>query len=186
MNVSRKSSLLAFAFAFALAAGVPIVAAAAGTDSYGYAGAGVGYGRMNGADFTDTNGDLTRSHLSWKVLAGAKVTDMLSVEGQYIDFGAANRSNDRIQATGWTAGIVAEIPVSGVVVPYVKVGALFWKTDNRFNNISRGEDGTNLTAGLGARFMLSSQLALRAEYERFAMDHTDIDNLSVSMQYHFF
>lgn len=156
-----------------------------GPDGYAYLGAGIGYGRMNGEDFTNNNDDLTKSHVSWKAMAGAKLNGVLAVEGQYIDFGAANRNSDRIQATGWTADVVVDLMENASITPYAKVGALFWNTDNRFNNISRREDGTNLTFGLGARFMLADNLALRTEYERFMMDHTDIDNFSAALQLSF-
>lgn len=166
-------------------AGVSVDALAAESAGQPYIGGGVGYGRMNGEDFTNSNNDLTKSHVSWKALAGFKLNNMLSLEGQYIDFGAANRNSDRIQATGWTAGVVIDFSKSKTITPYAKAGALFWNTDNRFNNISRSEDGTGLTFGLGVRFMLADNLALRTEYERFNMDHTDIDNFSAALQLNF-
>lgn len=183
-NIRRVIQLVTVA----MLAGASLDAAAGtmyGPDGYAYLGAGIGYGRMNGEDFTNSNNDLTKSHVSWKAMAGAKLNSVLAVEGQYIDFGAANRSTDRIQATGWTADVVVDLMKNTSITPYAKVGVLFWNTDNRFNNISRSEDGTNLTFGLGARFMLADHLALRTEYERFMMDHTDIDNFSAALQFNF-
>lgn len=151
-----------------------------------YVGGGIGYSRMNGEDFTNTNGDLSKSKTAWKALAGAKLNDSLAMEVQYLDFGAANRNSDRIQATGWTAGVVLDFFKSAPIAPYAKVGALFWETDNRFNGISRNQDGTDITGGLGLRFAVGDHLAIRTEYERFMMDKTDIDSLSVNLEYNFF
>ncbi len=160
--------------------------AAAENQSYFYAGGGAGYGRMNGEDFTNNNNDLTKNKVSWKALVGMKMNNMLSVEGQYIDFGAANRNDDRIKATGWTAGVMLDFLKDSSITPYGKVGALFWDTDNRFNNISRNDSGTDATFGLGLRFALADHFALKTEYERFMMDHTDIDSVSATIQFNFF
>ncbi|HEX5361578.1 MAG TPA: outer membrane beta-barrel protein [Fluviicoccus sp.] len=156
------------------------------SENYSYLGYGMGYGRMNGQDYTNTAGDLSKSRVSWKGVLGLKVNAALAVEGQYIDFGAADRRTDRIKASGWTGGIVMDLMKGSAMTPYGKVGALFWKTDNRFNNISRNEKGTDLTLGLGLRFPVTDHMVVRTEYERFNMDHTDVDNFSAILQYNFF
>jgi opacity protein-like surface antigen len=150
-----------------------------------YIGGGVGYDRLNGEDFTNTDGDLTKNRVSWKAQAGIKFNPVLSLEGQYIDFGAANRSTDRVQAKGWTAGLIGDIPVSPFITPYVKAGAVFWKTDNQFNNISNNDNGTGFTWGGGVRFKLTDNIDLRAEYERFRLDSTHVDNASTTIQFNF-
>lgn len=150
-----------------------------------YLGGGIGYGRMNGEDFTNTNGDLSKSRTSWKALVGVKMNNALSLEGQYLDFGAANRNSDRIQATGWTAGVVLDFFKNSAIAPYGKIGALMWETDHRFNGISRSQNGTDVAVGLGLRFAVGDNMAIRTEYERFMMDNTDIDSLSAAFQYNF-
>jgi len=156
-----------------------------GEQDYAYLGGGIGYGRMNGQDFTNTDGDLTNSRVSWKGLAGFRLNRVVSLEGQYVDFGADDRGNDRIQATGWTLGAVLDIPVTGPVTPYGKVGVLEWQTRNRFNDISQNQNGSNIALGAGLRFSLSRNVDLRAEYERFAMDDTRVDSFSAILQYDF-
>mgnify|MGYP003504000895 FL=1 len=69
------------------------------------------------------------------------------------------------------------------IAPYAKLGVLMWDADYRFNNISRSQNGTDVTGGLGLRFALSENLGIRTEYERFMMDNTDVDSLSASIQY---
>lgn len=165
---------------------IAVNSVAAENNSSIYVGGGIGYGRMNGEDFSNSNGDLSKSKTSWKAIIGAKLNDALAMEAQYLDFGAANRNSDRIQATGWTAGITLDLLKNASITPYAKVGALFWETDNRFNGISRSQDGTDLTGGLGLRFAVADRLSIRTEYERFMMDNTDIDSLSVNLQYNFF
>jgi len=150
-----------------------------------YVGGGIGADRINGEDFTNTNGSISKNRVSWKAQAGIKFNPVVSLEGQYIDFGAANRNTDRVKATGWTAGLVADLPTGTFITPYAKAGAIFWKTDNRFNNISNNDKGTNFTWGGGVRFKLSDNIDLRAEYERFRLDETHVDNLAATVQFNF-
>lgn len=150
-----------------------------------YIGGGAGYGRINGEDFTNSNGDLTKNRVSWKALAGVKFNPVISLEGQYIDFGAANRNSDRVKAKGWTAGLVIDAPISEYVTPYGKVGALFWETDNTFNSISQDNKDTSFAWGAGVRFHLTDNLDLRTEYERFRMDETHVDSASATLQFNF-
>jgi OOP family OmpA-OmpF porin len=159
--------------------------AAASSGNYMYLGAGIGYSRLDGEDVTNTNGNLTKNNVSWKAVVGNKFNSLLAVEGQYVDFGAARRNTDRIQARGLTADLVMDFIKDSRITPYGKVGALFWQTNNRFSDLSDRQNGTNVTYGLGVRFALSDALALKTEYERFNMDHTTIDNLSATLQYNF-
>lgn len=150
-----------------------------------YIGGGAGYGRVNGEDFTNSNGDLTKNRVSWKALAGFKFNPVVSIEGQYIDFGASNRNTDRVKASGWTADLVVDAPITPIVTPYGKIGALMWKTDNRFNGIGQDNNGTSLAWGAGVRFKLAENLDLRTEYERFKMDDTHVDSASAILQFNF-
>jgi opacity protein-like surface antigen len=150
-----------------------------------YLGGGVGYSRLNGEDFTNTNGDLSDNQGSWKAVVGIKFSPMLSAEGQFIDFGAANRASDRVQATAWTAGAVLNLLGDSAISPYGKIGGVFWSTDNRFNNLSVNESGTDLALGLGVRFTFGGKLSLRTEYERFEMDATQVDNVSAALLFNF-
>lgn len=150
-----------------------------------YIGGGIGADRINGEDFTNSNGDISKKRVSWKAQAGIKFNPVISLEAQYIDFGAANRNSDRVKATGWTGGLVLDIPTGIFITPYAKAGAIRWDTDNRFNNLSNKDHGTNFTWGGGVRFQLSDNIDLRAEYERFRFDQTHVDNIAATMQFNF-
>lgn len=150
-----------------------------------YVGGGIGYGRINGEDFTNTNGDLSKSRVSWDAMVGVKFNPIVSLESQYIDFGAANRGSDRVKAHGFTAGVVLDIPLSKFITPYGKAGALFWKTDETFNNISRDDSGTGFNYGVGVRFMVSDNIDIRTEYMRYKLDTTHVDNIAANIQFNF-
>ena len=168
--------------------GMSLAASAASADGdkqFVYLGGGLGYGRLDSQDYTNADGNLTNSGVSWKGVAGYHLNRIVAVEGQYIDFGADNRGNDKVKATGWTLGAVLSLPVDGPVTPYAKLGLLNWETRNRFNGISRNQTGSDLGYGLGVRFSLAEDLDLRGEYERFDMDQTKVDSFSAVLQYKF-
>lgn len=159
----------------------PFAAAEDAGSQQTYLGGGVGYSKVNGEDFTNVNGDISESQGSWKAIVGVKMSPMLSLEGQFIDFGAANRNTDHVKATAWTAGAVLNVFGENPISPYGKVSALFWETDNFFNNISMNQSGTDLALGIGVRFTFAGRLSLRTEYERFEMDNTQVDNVSAAL-----
>lgn len=167
-----------------------------------FVGGGAIYTRLNNKfssqDFDIDNFDDDR--VSWKAFAGYRFTPIFSVEGQYIDFGDAENSSARVEADGWTAALVADIPFR-YIQPYAKAGALFWNTDahlrGALSNVSKvSSDGTDFFWGLGARMDLSENAELRLEYERFKLKgdagenddysvDSKIDAVSLNLQFNF-
>jgi opacity protein-like surface antigen len=167
-----------------------------------FIGGGAIYTRLDN-DFTsqdfDTD-DFDDDRVSWKAFAGYRLTPIFSLEGQYIDFGDAENSSARVEADGWTAALVADIPFR-YIQPYAKAGALFWDTDAHLRGALAdashvSSDGTDFFWGLGVRFDLSDNLDLRVEYERFKLNgdaggdddfsvDTKIDAASVNLQFSF-
>ncbi|TXH03225.1 MAG: hypothetical protein E6R07_13045 [Nevskiaceae bacterium] len=159
-----------------------------------YVGGGVGYNWLNGQPFRDPsnpNHDFSESHATWKGFAGVRVSPWVSLEGQYIDFGAHNRSSDNVKADGWTTDLVLDLPLGPGVTPFAKVGALYWHSDGLYtsNGTPGGtgfnERGTDLTWGGGVRLALMPNLDLRLEYERFRLADAHVDNATAGLQYNF-
>lgn len=161
------------------------------------------YTRLDNKFSSDQNfdpDDFDDDRVSWKAFAGYRFTPIFSVEGQYVDFGDAENSSARVEADGWTAALVADIPFK-FIQPYAKAGALFWNTDAHLRgalaNASKvSSDGTDFFWGVGARMNLSENLDLRLEYERYQLDgdaggdddysvDTDIDAVSLGLQFNF-
>lgn len=154
-----------------------------------YIGGGVGYSRVGSEDFPTNDEDFNDNRVSWKALAGFRFNPILSLEGQYIDFGKAEGSLAEVKAHGWTAGLVADLPLP-YLQPYAKAGALFWNADFDSSvgvgGFHRSEDGTSFTWGGGVRFNLAQNLDLRVEYERFTFEDTHVDNASAALQFSFY
>ncbi|HUP91168.1 MAG TPA: outer membrane beta-barrel protein [Solimonas sp.] len=168
-----------------------------------YLGGGVGYNRIQDDQFPNQSDDLDDSNVSYKGIGGLRFNRIFGVEGQYIDFGNAEGGQNAVDATGWTAGIVANIPVFERITPYAKGGVLFWSSDRRFPAGSPGiqqerdGDGQDFTWGLGVKFALADQLDLRVEYEKFEfgdidgdannnhVDGVDVDTASANLVWNF-
>ncbi len=154
-----------------------------------YLGGGIGYNRIESEDIPNSDDDLSDSQVAYKGIAGIRLGTILAIEGQYIDFGTAEDGDNRIDASGWTADAVLTLPLTERINPYGKIGALFWEADGRSQGvtppISSNEDGTDLTYGVGVNFGITEMIALRAEYERFALEDTDVDLGSANITFSF-
>ena len=145
------------------------------------------------ADFPSNDDDFDDDRVSWKAMAGFRFNPVLSLEGQYIDFGDAENNGARAEGDGWTAALVADVPTP-YVQPYAKAGALFWNTDAHVrgvlnNTVKASDDGTDFFWGLGVRIPLGEAVDLRAEYERYDLDgdnlDTKVDAASLNLQFNF-
>lgn len=155
-----------------------------------FIGGGIGYDRLNGEDFTPGgNNDVDDKRVTYKALGGFRLNPIVSLEGQYVDFGTAEGGGNRVKAHGFTADVVLNVPVSPYVQPYGKAGVLFWDADGEFNNVNRTNTGNDFTFGVGVRFCLNDRLDFRTEYERFefSLGNADnkVDNVSAMLQFNF-
>lgn len=199
-----KLVLPAMAIGGLVALPLPALAAPPHQDPGLFIGGGAIYTRLQN-DFTDQSfpnddDDFDDDRVSWKAFAGFRFNPVLSIEGQYVDFGDAENSGARVEADGWTAALVADIPLK-YVQPYAKAGALFWDTDAHLRGVLSdashvSSDGTDFFWGLGVRVPFSEALELRVEYERYQLsgdadDDDDfrvdsrIDAASVNLQFNF-
>ncbi len=179
-------------------AGVTALPAAAqpSADSGLFLGGGAIYTRVENAfysspDFPSDEDEFDDDRVSWKALAGFRMNPVVSLEAQYLDFGEAESDFASAEADGWTAAVVADLPLP-IITPYAKAGALFWNTDASLDgpgNVSASDDGTDFFWGLGARLPLGESTDLRLEYERFELEgdnvETNIDAASLNLQFNF-
>ena len=174
----RKQIIAGFIATLALAS-LPAVAA----DNGIYLGASVGQSGLQIDDF-----DYDASATGYKIIAGWRFLDWLAVEGNYVDFGSGD---DRVEGTkieteadGISLSAVGFLPV-GPVDLFARVGAVDWSADISSPGIgSGGDDGTDLTYGVGAQFRVWS-LSIRAEYEMFDVSDADLDMISLGVTWTF-
>jgi hypothetical protein len=173
-----KHTLTGLVAALALTS-LPAVAA----DNGIYLGASVGEG---GVQVDDIHFDA--SSTSYKLIAGWRFLDWLSVEGNYVGLGTADEKVDGRKVESDVSGVslsaVGFVPI-GPVDLFARVGAIDWSADLSTEGFGKdSEDGTDLTYGVGAQFRVWS-LGIRAEYEVFDIEHADVDMISVGVTWTF-
>lgn len=141
-------------------------------------GGSVGWARLNGSDFADNGDDI-----GWKAVVGG-YSQIFGVEAQYIDFGHPGDFGSRIHA--YTGGLTGGWHFPGGLYPYGKLGVAF--EDVKHKNVNEETDDyhrTNVFWGVGARFPLSPQFGLRAEYERFQLrgEHEDLASAGAEFRF---
>jgi OOP family OmpA-OmpF porin len=183
------------------------------TESF-YVGASVGQSNfdVDGDDLDlSSNGDYDDSDTSFKVLAGYNFNQYFSIEVSYANFGQIavtdNYSESGVTAaygmtaelTGLTASIIAAYPLSEKVKIFAKAGSNSWEADttakgtitvpqypqyNETYNESETSDGSDTFVGFGLSYKFES-FSIRAEYELYDVEDTDLDMLSLGLIYSF-
>ena len=150
-----------------------------------YLGASIGQSGVDIDEAVSTGGDdFSADATGFKVIAGWRFLDWLSIEGNYVDLGSGDDTVDgnrlEVDASGISLSAVGFLPI-GPVDLFARVGAINWDAD--FGEIS--DDGTDLTYGVGAQFRVWG-LSVRAEYEQFDIDDVDtVDLISLGVTWTF-
>lgn len=162
-------------------------------DSGFYVGGSVGRSFLEG-DIQDPDSgsiDFDDGASAWKGFAGFNIDAFvidLAIEGGYVDFGAPSdriAGNDvEFDLTGWNLFGLAGLELGPVGV-FAKAGVIDWSADLSLNGTRLGSDsGTDPAYGIGARFSLFSA-EVRAEYEYFDVEDTDVSLVSVGVVWTF-
>jgi hypothetical protein len=171
--------------ALALCALSAAPAYAADNGFYVGAGVGQGYVKVDDVALDNFDGDDT----GYKLIAGFRVFKMFGLEANYVDLGSAKDNvsgvNVKADTKGFDAFAMGYLPIP-VVDIFAKVGVISWDQDFDFSNIASADgSGTDLAYGLGVGFAFGSA-AIRAEWERFEIPHTDsVDMISASFTWTF-
>jgi OOP family OmpA-OmpF porin len=150
-----------------------------------YLGASIGQSGVDIDEAVSSGGDdFSADATGFKVIAGWRFLDWLSIEGNYVDLGSGDDTVDgnrlEVDASGISLSAVGFLPI-GPVDLFARVGAINWDAD--FGEIS--DDGTDLTYGVGAQFRVWG-LSVRAEYEQFDIDDVDtVDLISLGVTWTF-
>ncbi|MDR9468451.1 porin family protein [Marinospirillum sp.] len=150
-----------------------------------YVGGGVGYYRINDDDFLGEDDRLKDNRHALRAYVGVEAGRIFALEGAYTDFGSTSDGLADMELTGLSAAVVVNIPLLAAIGPYGKLGIMSWDRERSFGSLSSNDDGTDLFYGLGVRVPVLPNLDMRVEYERYAIDDTDIDLASVNLQLRF-
>jgi OOP family OmpA-OmpF porin len=182
-----------------------------------YAGLSIGQSKFPGA--CDSSSGVTLSNCkdtdtAWKIFGGYQFNPYLAVELGYNDFGRISSDatvsmagstfagNAKIEATAFELTGVGSLPLGQQFSLYGKLGVYYAETKSSANvtrttppfasgSSSASDNNSNLTFGFGARYDLTKNIGLRAEWQRFSKvggDSTgkgDIDVLAIGGLYRF-
>lgn len=174
----KRISLLALA----LAATTLSTASWAGSDSGPYIGGSVGTSEISESGIDDSDS-------AYKIFGGYNFGVVpflnLAAEAAYVDLGEWEGDGNAftVEAQTWTLTGLVGFDM-GPVGLFAKAGYASWESDLRSSLGNASEDGNDTTWGLGAKLQLGS-IAVRAEYEVFDLDGTDIDFYSVGAAFTF-
>jgi len=179
-------------FGWLLIVGAALAATPAlAADNGFYFGGSVGAGGVKFEDrFDGQQVDYDAGSTGYKVIAGWRFLDWLSVEANYVDLGSGEDKIDgqkiKTDVDGASLSAVGFLAV-GPVDLFARAGAIDWSSDVTLSGfgLTGGDDGTDFTYGVGAQFRIWS-LSFRAEYELFDISGADtVDLASVGVTWTF-
>jgi OOP family OmpA-OmpF porin len=139
----------------------------------GYLGFSMGTSEVDTLNVDDT---------SFKLTAGYTANQNLGIEIQVISFGEFFNGIGNVDVTGVSFDGVGYLPVSSQVSLFAKFGMISYTAE--FYGLE--DTGSELMYGLGGQFDVSSNLAIRAEYENYNdISGSDISMLSAGIIYTF-
>jgi len=161
--------------------------ATAGQESGLYIGGSLGQAWL---DISEENVDFDDDDWGYKIFAGYNFGLIpfldLAVEGSYVDFGEASSAeilNQDVGITGWDIFGIACLNLGPIGV-FGKVGQIWWDSDSDAIQDFLDESGNDMAYGIGAKFQIGS-FVVRAEYEYFDLDISDVGFLSLGVSWTF-
>lgn len=169
-----------------------------------YAGGSLGTTRPspNAGDYGDQQGGATTntgtgSGTSWKLYGGYQFTPNWGVELQYADLAKYQNSYSLPATNSWGVGTnklsawslagTGTWPINDAFSLHAKAGVAFVRNDYSFSGSgpsylagdSGSDHSTNLTLGLGAKYKINRNFAIRFDYENFGRVGQVTNNLTI-------
>lgn len=150
--------------------------------------AGLGFGQSKYRDVNATSANVRTE--GWKVYAGYQFNKYLGIEGGYANLNdmtaITGTRRTEIDTDAWAMGAVLSYPVTEKLAVMGKVGAAYMLSDIKTKNgaaltVTTGDDGFEPNYGVGVKYAVFDNLDVRAEWERFDRDNSDIDLISAGV-----
>ncbi len=198
-DTAKAAALAALAMLFATSAWAQ--------DAGIYLGASIGQSRAK--DFCDGSGGFScdDKDTAWKVFAGYQFNRHLAAEVGYTDLGEVGASGvlsgvsvrGTVEVTAFELVGIGSIPVMDRFSLYGKLGLYRAETEQNVTGTlgtvtvtdNTSENNTDLTFAFGARFDITRNLGIRAEWQRYLdvgggdIGEDDVDVLSVGVLWRF-
>lgn len=145
-----------------------------------------------------TSGSVDGKDTAFKLFTGYFFNEHLGVESAYVDLGEAIYSgrfssdpvtDGKVGVTGFNIAVLGSHPVGRDLSVFGKIGFFAWEwiaTDTTAGlPFSTGDEGTDVSFGLGVGYGFTPAVAVRAEWERFKFDDVSADLFSVGLVWRF-
>jgi OOP family OmpA-OmpF porin len=124
---------------------------------------------------------------------GVRMGPNFAIEGGYVDLGEVSGSSGTdsftAETTGAFAGLGLFIPLQPGFELTGRAGLIAWDTDAAITlgglRSTESDDGTDIYFGIGAAFQVSRELHLTVGFDRYDIDDTDVDMLSLGAKFYF-
>ncbi|WP_373095837.1 outer membrane beta-barrel protein [Zhongshania sp.] len=144
------------------------------------------YDLDSGSNFDDEDNGYTMG-------IGVRMGPNVSIEGGYVDLGEVSGGNGvdslSVETSGAFAGLGLFIPLQPGFELTGRAGLIAWDSDAKMRiggvSSSESEDGTDIYFGIGAAFQVSRELHLTVGFDRYDIDDTDVDMLSLGAKFYF-
>jgi OOP family OmpA-OmpF porin len=121
---------------------------------------------------------------AWKIFGGYQLNRNLSVELGYTNLGEVSETvlgvTASAEATAWEVIGLYKFPVANQFSIYGLAGIAMVEAEARALGVTVSDDSTELTFGVGAQYDFSTNVGLRAQWQRYGADE-DIDVISLGV-----
>jgi long-chain fatty acid transport protein len=156
-----------------------------GIDFTGWYG-GFGFGQSKYRDLATTSATTAvNDHVEgWKVYTGYDINKYLGIEGGYANLNDFTLHTTTTRTKGssdaWTLAAVGSYPLTDKFSVKAKLGAAYVLTRSEVKvgaalTTTTGDDSYQPYYGVGVSYALFDNLNLRADWERFDLDHSNVD-----------
>lgn len=193
--MNRKSVIAALGLS---AAAFALPAAAQTSMSKFYAGATLGQSTAKDAcnDLAGTGISCDDSDTAFKIFGGYQINRNFAAELGYADLGKVKAEalglTEEVKSTAWDLSLIGSYPINEQFSVFGRLGFYMAdvKDDTNFG-FSASNSNSDLTYGLGARYDVTQNLGLRAEWQRYSqvgggdIGKSDVDVLGVTALWKF-
>jgi len=121
--------------------------------------------------------EIDDSSAAFSLFGGYHLNEVLAIDVAYIDFGEAEKSGTKVEATAFSLGILGKGPVRTDLTLFGKVGLASWDIDVSPGSLS--DYGTDVYFGIGADYDISGNSAVRFGLDRYALNGDFDEDITV-------
>jgi hypothetical protein len=113
------------------------------------------------------------SSAAFGLFGGYHLNEVLAVEAAYNNFGKAEKSGTKEEASAFSLGMLGKLPIKTELTLFGRVGLSAWNNDISPGSVS--DSGTDVFFGIGADYAIGGSSAVRFGIDRYKMAGDTVD-----------